>query len=507
MKEYDVAVIGAGVGGLAAALKLSASGMKVVLLEKQPVPGGFATSFTRKGFTFESSIHCVDSLSENGEIREFLEEYGVGSSSDFIELRDFGRVIYPGHDFISDFSKEHFIEFLKESFTHEKDNIDALFREFDEFYVQFDRFTSSRLPNWINLSLAPVIYPKIIKASCLSAAQLINKFIKDPKLLAIICDIWRFIGTPPSRLSAFYFLIVFRGYHYNKTSYAKGGFMRLFKKITDRIEGNGSRVMFNVSVKKILVRRGSVYGVLTDKGEELRSRAVVSNATAMSTFGDLLDNSSGGKLFRKVSAMEQSVSAFQVYLGLDIPADHLGMQQARISVNTCYDHEANLNASLSGDYDNCLLEITDHSQTDSSLVPPGKGSLVIMTFDSCSRWQCLNNEEYKKRKAEVADKLIARAEKYLPGLRGHIEVIEAATPLTMQHYAGSESGAIYGFAQTVAQGSINRLPQDCPVKGLFLSGAWTQPGAGVHGCFVSGADAADKVLKYLKRNPVSCCLC
>jgi len=82
--QYDSVIIGAGAGGLAAALKLSEGGKRVLVLERQAIPGGFAGSFTRKGFTFESSVHCVDGLCPGSEIRDFLEATGVGNKVDFI---------------------------------------------------------------------------------------------------------------------------------------------------------------------------------------------------------------------------------------------------------------------------------------------------------------------------------------------------------------------------------------------------------------------------------------
>jgi len=141
--------------------------------------------------------------------------------------------------------------------------------------------------------------------------------------------------------------------------------------------------------------------------------------------------------------------------------------------------------------------VVDHSQIDPSLVPEGKGSLLIMVLDNYANWGSLNEDAYKEKKVSVATTLISRAEHYLPGLSGCIEVMEVATPCTMLRYGSSPEGAIYGFAHSVNQSGIKRLSQKTLVKGLFLAGAWTMPGAGVHGCFVSGSDAAALVLKYL----------
>ncbi len=497
--RYDAIIIGAGVAGLVSALKLSASGKKILVLERQPVPGGYATTFLRKGFIFESAIHCVNALAPQGEIRQFLEEYGVDRKVEFIPLKDFARIIYPDHDFTADFSREHLIAFLQNNFPHEKNGIEKLFSDLDGFYQQFDRFNNSKLPELINLLLAPFLYPAIISMSSGSASGVLDKYIGDQRLKGIIGDIWRFMGLAPSKLSAFYFFIVFRGYFYNPTAYVRGGFLQLFRAISDKIKENGSQVRFNTLVKKIIPHNKYSLSVLAVDGQEFEAKAVISNASAIQTMTQLLDHADlKDKYAHRLAVKEKSISAFQVYLGLKVPAKDLGMDHGLLSISTSYSHDENFNYCLLGDYDRCSLILTDHAQVDPSIVPYGKGSLLIITFDSFAHWSNLSRQEYQQKKAKVADKLIRRAEQYLPGLSKNIEVMDAATPKTMQRYTLSDDGAIYGFAQTVSESSINRLPQKTPVNGLFLAGAWTVPGGGVHGCFISGINAANLVLRYLK---------
>ncbi len=499
MNEYDAIIIGAGVGGLFSALKLSSAGKKVLLIEKQPVAGGFATTFSRKGFIFESSLHCVDALAKDGEIRNFLEETGLDKEVNFIELKDFARIIYPEHDFVADFNKDNLITFLKNNFPREEKNLDRLFRAFDKFYKQFDGFYFLNSPFWIKLILTIFIYQDIIKTSACSADQFIARHIKDEKLKGIIGAIWYFSGLPPSELSAFYFLIVFRGYFYNPTVYVEGGFIRLFNAIVKRIKDNGSEVRLNTTVKEIITAKFAARGVVTDKEEEFGARVIISNANAIDTLTSLLDDKALKEFYRnKLPALEKSISAFQVYLGLKVPAKELGMNHAIFSINTTYNHDHNFKYCLDGDYDLCSIGLVDHAQVDPSLAPEGRGSLLIMVLDNYANWVNLSDEEYKQKKNEVANKLIARAQEYLPGLGENIEIMEVATPRTMARYGLSPEGAIYGFAQTVGQSSINRLDQKTKIKGLILAGAWTRPGAGVHGCFVSGIDAADLALRQLK---------
>ena len=98
----------------------------------------------------------------------------------------------------------------------------------------------------------------------------------------------------------------------------------------------------------------------------------------------------------------------------------------------------------------------------------------------------------------MVEAILANLERHLPGITRHIEVLEAATPMTIKRYGSVPDGTIYGFAQSVAQASINRLSQGTLIKGLFLAGAWTRPGCGIHGCLISGQDAADMAWGILK---------
>ena len=498
--DYDVIVIGAGVGGLFSALKVSRCGKKVLLLEDRPQPGGYAATFQRKGFTFEASLHCVDGLGYGQVIREYLEESGIAPELEFIDLKSFARLVYPGHEFIADFDLGHYVQQLKKEFPHEARSMDALFGRFRRFSREFDAFSDSKMPQWLRLCVSPLAYRSVIAMSMATVAgQLAG--IKDQRLAGILMDNWRFLALPPSRLSAFYFFIVFQGYYAEPTAYVRGGYGRIFEAVVSRLRQLGSTVQYNTRVTKILTDAGEkVRGVVTEQGQEYYAKTVISNVNVLDTLGAMLDDEPQRSFYRnKTAFLEKSISVFQVYLGLNVPAKSLGMDHYMLFVNTTYDHEQNFRYNLAGDFQKCSLGIVDHAQVDPSLAPPGKGTLLIMAYDTYGRWKGLAPAEYKEKKRICAEQLVRRAGQYLPGLHEAIEVIEAATPMTMERYTHSPEGAVYGFAQTVGQAALNRFPQQTRVPGLFLAGAWTFPGGGVHGCFYSGMCAADLALRYVAR--------
>lgn len=496
--RYDAVIIGAGVAGLTAGLILSREGKKVLILEKQSQAGGFAAGFHRKGFTFEAALHCVDSLGKDGDIGKFLADSGLDAKLEFLETGDFSRIVYPEHDLIADADPGHLIAYLKHAFPREAGNLTRFFRNLDTFYGQFDAYCASSLPAWLDAALTRLRYPVLADLSRITTQQLLERSIKDPRLCAILSDIWRFAGLPPARLSALYFLLLFRGYYYMPTAYIKGGFNRLISVIIKEIQRNGSEVRFKQEAVGIITKKGRATAVATADGEIIEAGVVISNANALDTLCVFPDDEKVKNAYRlRLSPLEKSVSGFQVYLGLDVPAGTLGMSHRLISVNTSYDHKDDFASILSGDYALRSFQLTDHASLDPSLVPQGKGSLVIMCLDAYANWQGLGKDAYQAKKQAVARQLIGRAQQFLPRLPEHIEVMEIATPRTMERFVGSPEGAMYGFAQTPQQAGSNRLGQKTAVRGLFLAGAWTRPGAGVHGCFVSGMDAAELALGFL----------
>jgi prolycopene isomerase len=167
-----------------------------------------------------------------------------------------------------------------------------------------------------------------------------------------------------------------------------------------------------------------------------------------------------------------------------------------ISLSESYDINEIYKYSLDGVPEKIGFAIVNYSVKDPTVAPPGKNVINItayLPYDWKNGWY--ENEDYAKYRAlkeEVAKILIKRAEKILPGLESHIEVMEVGSPHTMEHFTLNPKGAVLGWATTMDQYN-KRLPQETPIKNLLLAGAWTKS-FGQNMVMRSGLTAADKIL-------------
>ncbi len=135
------------------------------------------------------------------------------------------------------------------------------------------------------------------------------------------------------------------------------------------------------------------------------------------------------------------------------------------------------------------LSISVPTLVDSSLAPVGEHIVTATTlipYDLGASW--------RTEKARYADRLLEELEAVFPGVRAHITFAEGASPRTMERYTLNLTGAIYGWEVSPKQVGRRRLPHVTPIRGLYLSGHWTQPGGGVYGVVASGLETARVVV-------------
>jgi hypothetical protein len=157
------------------------------------------------------------------------------------------------------------------------------------------------------------------------------------------------------------------------------------------------------------------------------------------------------------------------------------------------------------------LIIAHYTRANPDCAPPGHAVMTVMALapwnyqDVWGTGGDLSNygekARYQQLKEQVADILLARAERHVPGLRAAICRKEISTPLTNAQFTLNRGGAVFGYEQSVEGMYLCRLNEETPIPNLFLTGAWTVPGGGQSAVLLSGVDAARHTLRYLEHKP------
>ena len=499
--EVDVAVVGAGIGGLTAAALLADLGLKVAVYEAHVAPGGYCHTFLRKArhlgrpclYRFDAGPHDFSGLFPGGPLNSTLRRLGVADSLDWRRLDHSYRLNGLAIDVPPDW--RDYVRLLGRLFPATPPASRRCSPKSARFSTACMRRARIRggipgMPRDVEAALAFAReHPLTVRWMDKPFDELIARHIGDPEARGVIRALTGYVSDGRESLTCAQMVPLF-GYYFHGGYYPAGGSGRLADALVEAIEARRGEVRLKTRVARILVEQGRAAGLELADGTRVPAGAVVSNADLKRTFLELVDPRRLPRGFRaRIEAAEPAPSAFMVHLGVDYVPD------CRPAILVRGDNSV-------------YVEVL--SQVDPTAAPPGHSTVSVVKIlthaearawfpaEGGEDWKAWRfSSEYEQRKRAFGDSLIAAAETVLPGLSGHIVYRCEASPVTYARYDLASDGAIYGVARPARLAG----PKS-PIPGLVVAGAATT-GPGVEAVVISGARAAEALVPGLLSRPVA----
>ena len=498
---YDAIIIGSGIGGMTCGALLAKNGLKTLIIEQHSRPGGYVTSYKRKGFTFDV-VHVIGGLRKDAPLERVFTYLGMDKKVTFKEVDKTFRYVYPDMNLNCWTDIDRYEEELVRHFPTEEKGIKLYIQTSKRIWKEI--LSSYYHPTTLQFLSYPFRFPHLVRYQNATHQELLDQFISDGKLKEILGSGWGYLGLNNRKVSALYMVGMYMSYHAGGAWYPKGGYQAMSDAFAERFRELGGTLRLGTRVKKISTDQRRVYGVELETGEVVKGERVISNADTKRTFLELMGADAIGRTFAaNIQGLEQSVSGLVVHLGInkELPRDlHCGCIMVCPEYGVA-DHQFSLSEDgrIEEGVGKFGFGLSVASLKDPTVAPPGCHAIDLIYMPAPHQynngWLREDKEQYEHLKARLADNLIKAAEKIIPDLVQHIIVKDISTPLTYERYTGATGGGRYDVACTPKQSSLNRSPATTPIKNLYLTGAKSFPGPGMFGAVQSGLFTADTILR------------
>ncbi len=487
-------VIGAGFGGMAAALRLRAAGFSVDVFDNQAQAGGRAGVYRRDGYTFDAGPTVITAPFLFDELWSLFGE-DRREAIEFRELTPWYRIRFAdGRSFDYGGTDAELIRNVQKFSPEDVPGYKRLLLQVAKIYkIGFEQLGTA--PFHSVGKMFAVLPQMIALRSDRSVYSFVSRYIRDEALRRVFSFQPLLVGGNPFHTTSIYSLIQ----HLERkdgVSFAMGGTAALVQAMVRLMERQGIRLHLGCGVQKILVEGGKspqAVGVTLDNGESIAADCIVANADAPAVYRRLLAPEHRRKWTdARIRRQQFSMGLFVLYLG----------------VRRQYPQLAHHTILLGRRYKELLEEIFHHkllsddislylhapTRTDPSLAPPGCESmyalvpvpnLEVIRRDRAVDWS-IAGPKLAAHTIEVLEEALC------PGLRENIETQFYVTPEHFRDNLRTEHGTGFSIQPTLLQSAWFRFHNRSEdVRGLYLVGAGTHPGAGLPGVLCSA-----KVLEH-----------
>lgn len=489
--KKTAAVIGAGFGGIALAIRLQSAGIQTTLFEKRDKPGGRAYVYSDDGFTFDAGPTVIT----DPDCLEQLWALSGRRLSDYVTLlpvTPFYQLCWEG-GYRFDYADDQ-AEIDRQIRAKSPEDVEG-YRKFlhysEELYREgYEKLGTVPFLNfWSMIKAAPQL---VRLESHRSVYSKVSQFIKDDQLRQAFSFHSLLVGGNPFQTSSIYGLI-----HALERKggvwFAKGGTGALIAGMVRLFEDLGGKVHLNAEIDRIEVEGGKAKGLVLKDGSRQGFDQIASNADVVHTYKDMLRGTSRGE--QNAKALEKkrfSMSLFVVYFGLK--TTHPELKHHMVLFGPRYRELISEIFSADGLADDFSLYLHAPSVTDDSLAPPGSSAYYVLSpvphlGTADIDWD-VEGPKYRDRILKYLN------DHYIPGLLDDLVTVRHFTPFDFREELNAHLGSAFSIEPILTQSAWFRPHnRDDDISNLYIVGAGTHPGAGIPGVVGSAKATAGLMIE------------
>jgi phytoene dehydrogenase-like protein len=454
---YDTIIIGAGMSGLAAGIRLAHYDQKVCILEKHYTIGGLNSFYRMNGRDYDVGLHAVTNFTakgtKRGPLARILRQLRFKWEDFALAPQRGSRIAFPGVDLRFDNS----LDLLRSEVKR-------------EFPTQVDAFE--------NLVAAISDYDDLDQAAFeISGRERVNELISEPLLIEMIfCPLMWYGNAAEHDMAWGQFCIMFRSIFLEGFARPYKGVRLILKNLVKRFRGLGGELKLRSGVAKINVDNGHAVAVELDNGEVLEAKRILSSAGRVETLRLCSDtNEPDPRLAGQLTFIE-SISV------LDRQPDTLGNEDTIVFYNDSEKFNwQRPTDNLCDIRTGVVCSPNNYEYADSELL--ADGIIRITTIADFDRWNALNEEDYQLAKLRWYDESVASSVRFTPDFRPYVIDTDVFTPTTIKRFTWHDNGAVYGAPDKQLDGTTH-------VDNLFMCGT-DQGYVGIIGAMMSGISMAN----------------
>lgn len=468
MKDFDVILVGSGIGGLVCAEVLGRAGYSVCVLEKNRQIGGALQTFVRGGVIFDSGVHYLGGLDKGQNLYQLFKYLGIMDRLRLEKMDEdgFDRIGIAGESKTYPLAQgyERFISRLAEEFPGEESALRTYCQNIQD---TCERFPLYNLRTWG----APGAKEAVLETG---ARELIDSLTPNPRLRAVLAGN-NILYAGRGQDTPFYVHALILNSYIQSAWKCPGGGSQIARLLARNIRSRGGIIRREWEAARFRVEQGRVVAVEGVSGETLSGDHFISNLHPARTL-DMTETDLVRKVYRKrLQHLDNTVSCFS--LNLTLKPGALSYRRHNLYIH----REGRI-----WDMDRYTPEnwplgfaVFFSAREKDPEFCESVSILTYMHYEEVLPWADTVNteaseadrgpsyEEFKRRKGEI---LLDAAELQVPGLRAGVESVFSATPLSYRDYLGSADGSMYGIAKDYHDPVKTLVPVRTKLPNLYFTG-------------------------------------